>query len=100
MASVERKSLADLVSSLIDGRLRFQVADLASLPRAAVVVEDRYSALFKLDRARPAVVADGLAELQVRCPTGGGCGPRYRRRGAMPTRATRDLSYPSDTIRT
>jgi len=33
-----------------------------------VVVEDRYSQVFKLDRIRPAVVADGLAELQVRWP--------------------------------
>jgi hypothetical protein len=31
-------------------------------------VEDRYSQLFKLDRVRPAVVADGLAELQIRWP--------------------------------
>ncbi|MGQ9351401.1 ERCC4 domain-containing protein [Mycolicibacterium gilvum] len=66
VASVERKSLADLVTSLTTGRLRYQVADLAALPRAAIVVEDRYSQLFKLDRVRPAVVADGLAELQVR----------------------------------
>jgi hypothetical protein len=33
-----------------------------------VVVEDRYSAIFKLDRIRPAQVADGLAELQIRWP--------------------------------
>ena len=31
-------------------------------------MEDRYSQLFKLDRVRPAVVADGLAELQIRWP--------------------------------
>lgn len=68
IASVERKSLADLVGGLINGKLRYQVADLAALPRAAVVVEDRYSQLFKLDRVRPALVADGLAELQVRWP--------------------------------
>lgn len=68
LASVERKSLADLVTSLTSGKLRYQVADLAALPRAAVVVEDRYSQLFKLDRVRPAVVADGLAELQIRWP--------------------------------
>jgi hypothetical protein len=51
------------------GTLRFALAQLAALPRAAVVVEDRYSAIFKLDRVRPAVVADGVAELQVRWPT-------------------------------
>ena len=50
LASVERKSLADLVTSLTSGKLRYQVAALAALPRAAVVVEDRYSQLFKLDR--------------------------------------------------
>ena len=66
IAAVERKSLPDLVSSLSGGTLRFQIAELAALPRAAVVVEDRYSKVFALDRIRPAVVADGLAELQIR----------------------------------
>ena len=37
---VERKSLADLVSSLISGKLRYALGD---------VVEDRYSQVFKLD---------------------------------------------------
>jgi hypothetical protein len=68
LASVERKSLADLVSSLTTGKLKYQLADLAALPRAAVVVEDRYSGVFKLDRVRPAVVADGLAECQITWP--------------------------------
>ncbi len=67
-ASVERKSLADLVSSLTDGRLRFALGELAALPRAAVVVEERYSQLLKVDWVRPSVVLDGLAELQVRYP--------------------------------
>jgi hypothetical protein len=66
VAAVERKSLADLVSSLVEGRLRYALADLAALPRAAVIVEDRYSKVFTLKHVRPAVVADGLAELQVR----------------------------------
>ena len=66
---MERKSLADLVSSLTGGKLRYALGELAALPRAAVVVEDRYSQVFKLDRVRPAVVADGLAELQIRWPT-------------------------------
>lgn len=68
IASVERKSLADLVTSLISGTLRYALGELASLPRAAVVVENRYSQVFKLDRVRPALVADGLAEAQVRWP--------------------------------
>ncbi len=69
LATVERKSLTDLVSSLTTGKLKYQLADLAAVPRSAVVVEDRYSAVFKLDRVRPAVVADGIAECQVAFPT-------------------------------
>jgi hypothetical protein len=69
VAVVERKSLADLVSSLINGTLRYALGDLAALPRAAVVVDDRYSQVFKLDWVRPATVADGLAELQIRWPS-------------------------------
>ncbi len=69
VVSVERKSLADLSSSLLNGKLRFALADLSALPRAAVVVEDRYSAIFKLEHVRQSVVADALAEVQVRYPT-------------------------------
>ena len=68
-AAVERKSLSDLISSLTSGRLRYALSELAALPRAAVVVEDRYSQVFAQDHVRPALVADGLAELQVRWPT-------------------------------
>ena len=68
VASVERKSLSDLVSTMTTGKLRYLLAALAELPRAALVVEDRYSAIFKLDHIRPAVVAEGLAEAQVRFP--------------------------------
>ncbi len=67
-AAVERKSLTDLLSSLTSGRLRFALAELAALPRAAVVVEDRYSQVFRSPHVRAAVAADGLAELQVRYP--------------------------------
>jgi hypothetical protein len=68
VAAVERKSMPDLVSSLINGRLRYALGELAALPRAAVVVEDRYSQVFKQDRFRPALVADAIAECQVRWP--------------------------------
>jgi hypothetical protein len=68
VASVERKSLPDLVSSLTSGRLRFALGELSGLPRAALVVEDRFSQVFAQQRVRPALVADGLAELQVRFP--------------------------------
>ncbi len=65
LASVERKRLADLASSLTTGKLKYQLADLAAVPRAAVVVADRYSRVFKPTHVRPAVVAEGLAECQV-----------------------------------
>ena len=68
-ATVERKSLADLVTSLTTGKLKFQLTELAAIPRAAVVVEERYSQVFKLDHVRPSVVADGIAECQIRFPT-------------------------------
>lgn len=69
VASVERKSAIDLSSSLTSGKLRYAVAELASLPRAAVVVEERYSSVFKQDFVKASVLADGLAELQVRYPS-------------------------------
>ena len=69
VAAVERKSLDDLVASLTTGKLRYLLADMAALPRAAVVVEDRYSSIFRLDHVRPALVADGVAEAHVRFPS-------------------------------
>ena len=69
VAAVERKSLADLVSTMTGGKLRYLLAELAAVPNAAVVVEDRYSAVFKLEHVRPAVVADGLGEAAARFPT-------------------------------
>ena len=68
VASVERKSLQDMVSTLTAGKLRYLLAALSDLPRGAVVVEDRYSSVFKLTFVRPAIVAEGLAEAQVRFP--------------------------------
>jgi hypothetical protein len=68
VAAVERKSLADLATSLTTGKLRYAIAELATLPRAAVVVEDRYSQIFTHGQVRPATMADGLAELQIRWP--------------------------------
>jgi ERCC4 domain len=68
VAAVERKTLADLSGSLVDGSLGFLLAELAALPRAAVVVEDRYSAVFKLEHVQPGFVAELLAAVQVRYP--------------------------------
>ena len=66
---MERKSLQDLAAGLVDGSLAFLLAELDSLPRSAVVVEDRYSQLFKLEHVQPGFVAELLAAVQVRYPS-------------------------------
>lgn len=68
VAAVERKSLEDLSSTLTTGKLRYLLAALDGLPRAALVVEDRYSAVFRSRFVAPGVLAEGLAEAQVRFP--------------------------------
>lgn len=68
LAAVERKSLDNLASTLSDGTLAFQFQRLAELPLAAVVVEARYGALFKLEHVNGNWLADQLARLQVRYP--------------------------------
>ena len=65
---MERKSLADFVRRLIDGQLTYALADLATIPRAAVVIEDRYSNLFKLEYTQPGFVTEMHAALTVRYP--------------------------------
>ncbi len=69
VAAVERKSLADLTRRLVDGDLGFALAELAALPRAAVVVEASYAEVFRLEHVQPGFVADLLARLQVRYPS-------------------------------
>ena len=69
VATVERKSLEDLARSLVDARMAAQLAELATVPHAAVVVEERYSRLFTLPFVKPGFVADLLARVQVRWPT-------------------------------
>lgn len=68
IAAVERKSIVDLGSSLLSGRLTYAAAELSALARAAVVVEDRYSRLFNAAHLPGARAAEALAELQARFP--------------------------------
>jgi len=68
LAAVERKSLEDLATSLSDGTLAFQLQRLAELPLAAVVIESRYSALYKLAHVNGGWLADQLTRLQARYP--------------------------------
>lgn len=69
LAAVERKSLDDLLSSLLSGKLTYALAELAALPRAAVVVEDRYSRVFAHRHVSGANAAEALAQAQARFPS-------------------------------
>ena len=69
VAVVERKSLTDLAHCLVDGSLAYALAELATVERAALVVEDRYSALFKLGHVTHGFVPELLARVQVRYPS-------------------------------
>lgn len=66
LAVVERKSIEDLLSSLSNGTLVYQLASLAELPLAAVVVEGRYPKLFDAPRVKDGWLPDVLARLQIR----------------------------------
>ena len=66
VAAVERKTLENLTTSLSDGTLAFQMQRLGELPVAAVVVEARYSELFRQPGGRATWLADVLSRLQVR----------------------------------
>lgn len=66
LAVVERKSIEDLIGSLSTGTLAYQLAAMAELPLAAVVVEGRYPALFDVPRVKEGWLPDVLARLQVR----------------------------------
>lgn len=69
LGAVERKTVENLVAGLVDGSLAFQLAELAELPRAVVVVEGRYEALAKLEHVQPGFALDLLARVQVRYPS-------------------------------
>jgi ERCC4-type nuclease len=69
VATVERKTVADLASRLVDGSLTYALAELATVGRAAVVVEDRSTAIFKLEHVAAGFVAELLAAVQVRYPS-------------------------------
>jgi hypothetical protein len=68
VAVVERKSLTDLAGALSNGTLVFELAKLTEMPRAAVVVEDRYGNLLKHAYTPAGFLPDMLARVQVRYP--------------------------------
>jgi len=75
VAAVERKTLENLAGTLSDGTLAFQMQRLSELPLAAIVIEARYSALFKREHVDGAWLADQLARLHIRYPTSTSSGP-------------------------
>jgi hypothetical protein len=68
VAAVERKTLEDFTASLVGGSLNYALAELAALPAAAVVVEERYGALLDNTHAQPGWLLELVARLQVRYP--------------------------------
>jgi hypothetical protein len=70
LAAVERKTAADLGSSLSNGTLAFELAKLAALHRAAIVVEEGYGKLLThgSGHAPAGFLPDLLARVQVRYP--------------------------------
>lgn len=68
VASVERKSVADLARSLVDGGLGFAMGELSGLRHAAVIVDGSYAEVFRLEHVAPGFVADLLARVAVRYP--------------------------------
>jgi hypothetical protein len=68
IAVVERKTLENFVTCLSDGSLAFQMQRLSEMPLSAVVVEGRYSELFRLQHVDPAWIADVLSRLNARYP--------------------------------
>lgn len=71
VAAVERKTVADLATAAVAGKLGLALAELERLPHAAVAVEGRWSDLVKTaDRAdmRPAWLLNVVAGLQVAHP--------------------------------
>ena len=68
IAVVERKTLENFVTCLSDGSLAFQMQRLSEMPLSAVVVEGRYSELFRLQHVDAAWVADVLSRLHARYP--------------------------------
>jgi hypothetical protein len=65
---VERKKLTEIASNVVDGSLLVTLGALATARRAAIVVEDRWADVFRLNYVAPAMVAEMLAAAQVRYP--------------------------------
>lgn len=68
IAAVERKTIEDFATSLVDGSLGFVMAELATLPSAAVAIEGTYSALLRHRYTHTGLIPELLARLLIRYP--------------------------------
>jgi hypothetical protein len=68
IAAIERKTMDDFATSLVDASLSFQMMELAALPRAAVVVEATYSQVLRHKQTRSGFLAELVARLAVLYP--------------------------------
>jgi hypothetical protein len=69
VAVVERKKIDEFAGNAVNGSLQLQLAELASLPRAIVLVEGRLSQLLKKDaQVEPAWMLNLVAGLQATYP--------------------------------
>ena len=53
---------------LVDGSLLITLGELATVPRAAIVVEDRWADVFRLKFVAPSMVTEMIAGAQIRYP--------------------------------
>jgi ERCC4 domain len=65
---VERKTIEDFATSLVDGSLSFAMAELAALPAAAVAIEGTYSALLRYAYTHVGFIPELIARLLIRYP--------------------------------
>lgn len=68
LAAVERKTLEDFATSLVDASLAFEMMELAALPHAVVVVEASYSQVLRYDRTRRNFLPELIGRLAVLYP--------------------------------
>lgn len=69
VAVVERKRLEEFAGAAVDGSLQLALAELATMPRAAVVIEGRLAQLVKgALRTRPGWLLNVVASLQAAYP--------------------------------
>ena len=68
IAVVERKTLVNFIKSLVDGSLALEMAELDSVPNAAVVVEGCYSAILRHGFTTTGFLPTLIARLAVRYP--------------------------------